>query len=393
RSLPASHGHRRALVSTSAALVVGLLVALVIVVRSNTSTSVDHPPTTVGVSPATTIPATTTPAATTPATTTPATTAVAPTTSAESAVIVDPAFGDIAPIADATILHLPDPMPQGWLVSGVVQGTFPDEGSTGDLEAVPPVEDGTFHEFLVWLTKSDGTALARLSVTEYPAPGKLSDYLAGNAEEVQVGGVARAHFSSVGQRRDTGLGTFAADDAWAWVQNGRRFEFQMVGAGADLEALMTSVQPVTGVQLAAAILDGQRAALQLPVIASADLASGVHVTARGAGTTVLALCAEFAPPTCGFIGVASYDHPDVLMTVAASPTGPQNIGWVPTRLVGPLAPGPTLIDGGPLGSFVTGFSILSTVGVDTQSGLTGETVVGWPRTDLLGMPDIDRTVG
>jgi hypothetical protein len=401
-SFGARHPRGRWLVSAVAAvLVAGMVIALVAVVGSDRSprptldptpvaTSVGLPPT-----PSTSVPSTT-PPSTVPSTTAAPTTVAS--TSAPTTSVVVAAFGEVAPIADASIFYLPDPMPAGWMVSGVINGVAPDDdsNSSGDLETTPPVADGTFHSFSLWMTKSDGSALARLHITEYPFPAEMPDLSlfpeSPFFERVDVGGVPRDHIIDSPNSEDgypfAVLPGFESHDLWSWVQDGRQFVVEMIGAADDVIAMLTALRPVTGAHLGTAIAEGRRAMLELPELASTVLADGVRLTARGAGRTVLGVCAESAIPTCGSIAEV-YGVPGVAMTMAATSAGPQEVGWLPPGLAGPLAPGPIVIDGGPLGSFAFDFAELMTVGIDSGSGLQGYTSIGWARTDLLGMPNID----
>jgi hypothetical protein len=304
---------------------------------------------------------------------------VPPTTSATTPVGLEP-FGEVKPIPDASIFYLPTPMPDGWFVAQVTHGVgFPLdwEETGGSLDAIPPIPDGTFREFHVWMIKADGSATASFGVVE--TPREAEDRFIDDAERVEVAGINRNRFGPSTDLATAPIG-FSSEELVGWVQDGRTFDLEMVGDATDLPALLGAMSQVTGSQLGDEVTAGQHAALELPIVDETVLPDGLKLTARGYGEKVLAACAESSIPTCAF--PTWYGRRGVIMGIGSTPTGPRDFGWIPTELVQQVTSSPMKIEK-EFGAFVVDFVDLTTGSTEIRE------LIGTPRADLLGLPRTD----
>ncbi len=295
-----------------------------------------------------------------------------------------------ADIPDGSILYLPDPMPAGWHVWGVLRsGEFEMdwEESGQPLDAEPPISDGMFREYMVLLGNDAGTARAELRLSETPfeaAPigtwisaGPKTD--AGGSTIRVVGGLERIVIDSDDSSRARNPRAFDQSLTTAlWVQDAHKFELTVGGDRTDLDALMEAVRHVDGATLAQAIADGQRAATLLPALASADLGTGLTARALGFGDQVMAVCLDTAPRQCMYAGLL-YGWPEVIIDSVTLGDGKTVLfGWVPPELVSKVVAPPETIDQG-IGAFLVGGSELM-VKIEANSF----EAVGAPRNDWLG---------
>ena len=154
----------------------------------------------------------------------------------------------------------------------------------------------------------------------------------------------------------------ATTSLWYWVQDGRNVSMEFRPSNPGEEALIQSVRPVTGRQVAVSIAEGQLAARLLPEIASTN-EGGLVQHAFGSNGRTQAVCIDQPVERCYF-PVAPYSSLDperakLIVAGAPSPgdpvaTGDAVFGWVPASLVDQLAPGVTVIPAGETGAFLFG---------------------------------------
>lgn len=250
-------------------------------------------------------------------------------------------YGEIPPLDDASIFHLPDPMPDGWHVSQVLHGVdFPMDWveKGGSLETEPPIPDGTFRSFSVFLYRDDGRAFAHLDVVETPVR---------NADRAPERGTTDA---SADDLAAAGLTTTAG---WGWTLGGRKMGLTIVGDESLGEPLLDAIRPVAAATVVRAVADGQAAAQAMPVLETVDMPGRGTLTARGPGDHVITVCAEATISTCAFVSTF-FGLEDVALGWAGTEAGGFSYGWVD-------------------GDFVT----------DVERD---ESRRAMPRTDLVGMP-------
>lgn len=302
-------------------------------------------------------------------------------------------------VADASILRLPSPMPAGWAVWGVVSsGEFemdwPAEGP--DLTSDPPLGDGIFREYIVWMGRTDGAARAQLAVVETPVADHLT--FGDGAEATTIDGreLAVTDLSDEVVAALSPSGTETPGRSYSWIDDGRRIDLRVVGSLDDAEALVTATRHVSGAEVTAAIAVGQDAAAALPVVATTTLDDGTVVEARGTPDDVLAVCADWSAPLCWYAGI-HYGFPRIALGQIGPADSPRLIGWIPPEDVD-VAVGPAEVIRQPTGALIVGGTELGLAGrVDAGSGGgEGSLAVGAARTDLLAIPlvwELPRTDG
>jgi hypothetical protein len=315
----------------------------------------------------------------------------AATTSIPNPEVRYPAGVQATPLEEASIFYLPQPAPDGWHLAQAIHGVSFDLDWAQDrsvrLETNPPIPNDTFREFGAFFIKSDGSALAQLSVVE--TPFEVPQLTAANASSVtnvdepplkfiELADIFRVG-SQVSDPAKWPPGFTHAED-WFWTQDGRSMTLTVIGDQTDAQSLMAAVRPASAAAVANAVTGGQIAGMQLPVISETQLPSGERLTARGVGDRILALCAEGLVPTCGFAGFM-HGHAGVIQGIALTSSGAQNFAWVPADIVPTLVPGPTQVASSG-GSFVYGFASLGIGSLQAQEVLYA------PSTDLLAMPTL-----
>jgi len=386
----------------AAALIVVLIVVLVIVTHGGDQPDapIDTPPSPVSVteSATTLAPPTTTRAVAEPE---PTTTEPELATTLAPATTIEAAFGEIAPIADAAILALPSPMPDGWVVSGVLGGLYDDDGQRlGELDS-SPLADNTSRTLTVWLVRSDGTAVARFVAEEYPTspvPVTMPPGLTvPGVDTVQIGGRDVAHRAQTLDDSPLRLPGYSTIEGWSWTIDGRNLSLEVQGDTTDGVDLVAATRPVSGAEMNAAITAGQQAMSAWPALATATAPDGARLSAHSTGSVVAALCATSpgdvvpAITVCSSIGQQYHEAgvTGVALAVAATGNGPRNAAWLPPAFASPLAPGPVVLAAGRLGSFAYDFNELSTVGTDPASGAQMFSGFALQFRNLLGLPRVD----
>ena len=183
--------------------------------------------------------------------------------------------------------------------------------------------------------RDDAATNVALRVVETPTQlPNITGESSSTGELVDVGGIPRMHYAD------------ATTSLWYWVQDGRNVSMEFRPSIPGEEALIQSVRPVTGRQVAVSIAEGQLAARLLPEIASTN-EGGLVQHAFGSNGRTQAVCIDQPVERCYF-PVAPYSSLDperakLIVAGAPSPgdpvaTGDAVFGWVPASLVDQLPP-------------------------------------------------------